>query len=221
MSEQRAQTDFLSSVARKFDEKGPLPRAGGIVSRQESKLFASLFRLIDVNHRLTVLEIGAALPETVEFFSQFKCRLHYVDLFHEPSVREQQAKLSEKELRHAFEEQFRFPADTRIDLCLFWDFLCYLDDPALRAFNSALRPWIHPATKAHGFLTHHLAIRLENIQYGVLQRDTLSIRERSSTQLPSYPHSQIEMHEMLNCFAFERGLLLPDGKLEMLLKTRV
>jgi hypothetical protein len=26
------------------------------------------------------------------------------------------------------------------------------------------------------------------------------------------------MHDMLSCFAFERGLLLPDGKLEMLLK---
>jgi hypothetical protein len=35
-----------------------------------------------------------------------------------------------------------------------------------------------------------------------------------------YPHSQIEMHEMMNCFDFERGLLLPDGKLEMLLKPR-
>jgi len=211
----------MSSLARKIDDGDTLPRAGQIVSRQESKLFSSLFRLRDVNHRLTVLEVGPALPETVDFFSQYKCRLHYVDLIHEPFLREQQAKLSEKELRHAFEEQFRFAAGTKIDLCLFWDFLCYLDDPALRAFNSALRPWIHPGTRAHGFLIHHLAIRLENIQYGVMQSDSLSIRERRSAQLPYHPHSQIEMHDMLNCFDFERGLLLPDGKLEMLLKPRI
>lgn len=210
----------MSSVARKMEGADARFRSGSVESRQPSKLFPDLFRLMDVNHRLTVLEIGPALSETVEFFSQYKCRLHFVDLFHEAFVREQQADLSEKELRHAFEEQFRFPAGTRIDICLLWDFLCYLDDSALRAFNSALRPWIHSGTRAHGFGVHHLAIRLENIQYGVIDTETLSIRKRRSAQLPYHPHSQIEMSEMLNCFAFERGLLLPEGKLEMLLKPR-
>jgi hypothetical protein len=191
-----------------------------VLSRQASKLLPSLFQLIDVNHRLSVLEIGSALPETVDFFSQFKCRLHFVDLFNEPFVRDQQAELSEKELRHAFEEQFRFPSAARFDICLVWDFLSYLDDPALRAFNSAIRPWIHSGTRLHGFGVHHLAIRLENIRYGLLNRDTLSVRKRISEQMPYHPHSQIEMHEMMNCFDFERGLLLPDGKLEMLLKPR-
>jgi len=210
----------MSSVARSMDNRATLPRVGPVSSSQPSKLLPGMFRMVDINHRLTVLEIGPALHETVEFFSQFKCRLHFADLFHEAFVREQQAKLSEKELRHAFEEQFRFPPDTKIDICLFWDFLCYLDDPALKAFNAALRPWLHPGTRAHGFGVHHLAIRLENIQYGVLDKETLSIRPRRSEQLPYYPHSQIEMHEMLNCFDFERGLLLPEGKLEMLLKPR-
>jgi hypothetical protein len=210
----------MGSAAEKIDEAVSPLRAGPVVSRQNSKLFPGLFRLVDVNHRLTVMEIGPALAETVNYFSEFKCRLHFVDLYNEPFVREDQARLSEKELRHAFEEQFRFPQGTKIDICLFWDFLCYLDDSALRAFNSALRPWIHPGTRAHGYGVHHLAIRLENIQYGVLKKDQLSIRNRSSAQLPYHPHSQIEMHDMLNCFDFERGLLLSDGKLEMLLKPR-
>lgn len=191
-----------------------------VVSRRPSKLFPDLFKMIDRNHRLTVLEIGPAMTETVDFFSQFKCRLHFVDLYHEPFVREQQARLSEKELRHAFEEQFRFPAGTRIDICLFWDFICYLDDAAMRAFNSALRPWLHPGTRAHGFGVHHLAIDVENVQYGVINQETFSIRNRRSVQLPHHPHSQVEMHEMLNCFDFQRGLLLPEGKLEMLLTPR-
>src|SRR5210317_2332042 len=133
----------MSSVARKIERPAGLKPAGPVISRQPSKLLPALFRMMDVNHRLTVLEIGPALTETVDFFSQFKCRLHFVDLFHEPFVREQQTRMSEKELRHAFEEQFRFPADTRIDILLLWDFLCYLEDPGLRAFNSALRPWLH------------------------------------------------------------------------------
>lgn len=195
--------------------------SGPVTSRQPSKLLPEVFRNIDPERRLTVLEIGPALSETVDFFSQFRCRLHFVDLFHEPFVREQQSTLSEKELRHAFEEQFRFPAGTEIDILLLWDFLCYLDDSALRALNSALRPWVHSGTKTHGFGVHHLAIRVENIQYGIVDQETLSIRKRQTPQLPCYPHSQIEMHEMFTCFDFERGLLLPEGKLEMLLKPRL
>jgi len=70
------------------------------------------------------------------------------------------------------------------------------------------------------FGVHHLAIRLENKQYGVVHDDALSVKLRQTKQLQTYPHSQIEMHEMLSCFDFERGLLLPDGKLELLLKAR-
>lgn len=202
---------------------GPAPtraRVGPVLSRQNSALFASLFQLLDVNHRLSVLEIGTALPETVDFFAQFKCRLHFVDLFDEPFVRNQ-ADLSETELRHGFEEQLRFGPGTKFDLCLFWDFTCYLDDPALRSFNAALRPWLHAGTRAHGFGVHHLAVRLENIRYGVEDRETLCLRNRLGAQMRYHPHSQIEMHELLDGFRFDRGLLLPDGKLEMLLKSRV
>jgi hypothetical protein len=210
----------MNSSARKIESARGTPAMGPVKSRQLSKLFPELFKTVDPGRRLTVLEIGPAVSETVEFFSQYTCRLHFVDLFHEPFVREQQASLSEKELRHAFEEQFRFPAGTQIDICLFWDFLCYLDDAALRAFNSALRPWLHEGTRAHGFGVHHLAIRVDNLQYGVLNQETLSIRNRQAAQLHHHPHSQVEMHEMLSCLVFERGLLLPEGKLEMLLQFR-
>lgn len=209
----------MSEPARQLEANPGLGRVGPVVSTHQSKLFASLFQMLDVNHRLTVLEIGTALPETVEFFSQFKCRLHFVDLFHEPFVAGQ-ADLSERELRHAFEQQLRFPADTRFDICLFWDFMSYLDDPALRAFNAALRPWLHGMSRGYGFGAHHLAVRLTNVQYGVRDQETLSVRERFTTQMRSHPHSHTEMHEMFSCFDFQRGLLLPDGKLEMLLKAR-
>jgi hypothetical protein len=196
---------------------GPL-RPGPVVSQLPSKLFAALIKQVDSDRRLVVLEIGTALAETVEFFSQFNCRLHFCDLFTEPCVREQ-AGLSPDELRQGFDGQFRFPAGTAFDLCLFWDFLSYLDDPALRAFNAALRPWLHAGSLAHGFGVHHLAISLENIQYGVKDQESLTIRQRQTSQMRAHPHSQIEMSDMLDCFKFERGLLMPDGKLEMLLKS--
>ena len=187
---------------------------------QPSKLLPSLFRSVDTGRRLTILDVGGALPETVEFFSRFKCRIHFIDLFCEPVVGELQQISNYKELHHQFEKLLKLPDGTRLDICLLWDFLCYLDDPALRAFNNVLRPYLYYGTRAHGFVVHHLAIRLENKQYGVMQEDAMSVRLRQTKQLATHPHSQIEMHEMLSCFDFDRGLLLPDGKLELLLKAR-
>jgi hypothetical protein len=205
----------LSEAALQLEDGPRQGRVGPVTSTYQSRLFGSLFQWLDVNRRLTVLDIGTALPETVNFFSQYICRLHFIDLYSMAFVHSQQ-DLSETGLRQAFETELRFPSGTRIDLVLFWDFLSYLDDPALRAFNSALRPWLHASSRAHGFGAHHLAVRLANVQYGVQERDTLSIRD----QMNCHPHSQMEMHDMLNCFDFERGLLLPDGRLEMLLKRR-
>lgn len=198
----------------------PARATGPIVSRHQSKVLGSLFRHLDPERRLEVLEIGPALPETVDFFSQFRCRLYFIDLYNEPFLRDRQAELSETELRHAFEQRLSFRKGTRLDICLFGDFLSFLDDRALRAFNSALRPWIHEGTRAHGFGVHHLAVKLEHQQYGIIDNETLSVRSRHTDSMPYHPHSQVEMADMLNCFAFERGLLLPSGKLEMVLKPK-
>ncbi len=189
------------------------------MSRQQSKLLGGLFRKIDPEHRLTVLEIGTALPETVDFFSEYRCRLHFLDLYDVPFLQKPEEPLTGKELREAFSKQFNFPEGTRIDICLFWDFISFLDDSTLRAFNDALKPYVHAGTRAHGFGVHHLAVRLEHLQYGIIDQDHVSMRKRPSVEMPYHPHSQIEMADMLNIFTFERGLLLPNGKLEMLLKS--
>lgn len=191
------------------------------VTRQQTKLLADLFRQVEPGRRLVVLEIGAALPETVEFFADYRCRLHFRDLYGESFLREGHDGLDDRALREAFEERLALPEGSRIDVCLLWDFLTFLDDRALRAFNQALRPWLHSRTRAHGFGVHHLAIRMENVRYGIVDTQTLHVRPRATEPMTYHPHSQVEMADLLNCFGFERGLLLPNGKLEMLFRSRV
>jgi len=210
----------VNTVALPIDGKTPAPAAVRGMVTQPSKLFPSLFQSLEAGRRLTILDVGVALPETVEFFSRYKCRIHFIDLFSESVVRELQQVSNAKELHQQFEKLLKLPQGTRLDICLLWDFLCYLNDAALRAFNNVLRPYVYAATRAHGFGVHHLAIRLENKQYGIMKDDSLSVRRRKTEQLTTHPHSQVEMHEMLTCFDFERGLLLPDGKLELLLTAR-
>lgn len=210
----------MNTAATHVSDSGAGPATIRGAAKQPSKLFASMFQMLDESHRLTILEVGSALPETVNFFSRYKCRIHFLDLFSEPTVRDLQNVSSPKEMMQQFERLLTFPAGTKIDICLFWDLLCYLDDPALRAFNAALRPYLHKGSHAHGFGIHHLGIKLGNRRYGVIDDTTLSVRPCQSKQAETQPHSQVEMHEMLSCFDFQRGLMLPDGKLELLLKAR-
>jgi hypothetical protein len=108
-----------------------LPVAPSTARTQQSLLFPSLIKQIDPDRRLSVLEIGPALPETIEFFSQFKCRLHFAAMYTDPVLQAQSGDYTEAELADQMTRSFGFSKDTRFDLCLFWDFLNYLDDSAL------------------------------------------------------------------------------------------
>ena len=184
---------------------------------QQTLLFPSLFKRIDPDRRFSVLEIGPALPETIEFFSQFKCRLHFAAMYTDPVLQMQSGEFSEAELVDHFRKTFGFPKATRFDLCLFWDFLNYLDDKALRAFNTAIQPHLLKTTRAHAFTVRTLDTSFPNQQYGIEQAHMFSIRPRTGTQARTTPHTQAILVNLLSSFDIDQGMLLPDGRLEVLM----
>jgi hypothetical protein len=184
---------------------------------QQSLLFPSLVKKINPDLRLSVLEIGPALPETIEFFSQYKCRLHFAAMYTDPVLQMQSGEYTEAELAEQISQSLDFPKGTRFDLCLFWDFLNYLDDKALRAFNTAIRPFLHKSTRAHAFTVRTLNTSFSNQQYGIEQAHMFSIRPRSGKQARTTPHTQAILVNLLSSFDIDQGMLLPDGRLEVLM----
>ena len=184
---------------------------------QQTLLFPSLLKRIDPYNRLSVLEIGHALPETTEFFSQYKCRLHFTAMYTDPVLQMQSGEFTEVELADHFRQTFGFPKGTRFDLCLFWDFLNYLNDKALRAFNTAIQPYLHKTTRAHAFTVRTLDTSFSNQQYGIQQAHMFSIRPRTGTQPRTSPHTQATLLNLLSSFDIDQGMLLPDGRLEILM----
>jgi hypothetical protein len=190
-------------------------------SQQSSKLLPTLFAHLDTSRRLTILDLGRALPETIDFFAQYRCRIHVTDLYSELKSGKIERNSSDKTLQKQFQELFGFEAGTRLDLCLLWDLPHYLDEKQLRAFSSALWPWLHNKTRAHVFGVHSAATILLNREYGIIDRNNLSVRQRSEEQLKNSPHPQSFMSEWLTCFSSGSGVLLPDGKVENLLHATV
>lgn len=184
---------------------------------QQTLLFPTLFKRIDPDKRLSVLEIGPALPETINFFSQFKCRLQFAAMYTDPILQMQSVEFTEAELVEHFKQSFDFPENTRFDLCLFWDFLNYLDDKTVRAFNTAIRPHLHKTTRGHALTLRTLDTSFSNQQYGIELAHMFSIRPRKGTQGRQYPHTQAILVNLLSSFDVDQGMLLPDGRLEVLM----
>ncbi len=184
---------------------------------QQTLLFPSLLKRIDTSRRLSVLEIGSALPETINFFSQYKCRLQFAAMYTDPILRMQTSDVSEAELVDHFTKSFAIQKGTRFDLCLFWDFFNYLNDKALRAFDAAIKPYLHKTTRAHAFTVRTLDTSFTNQQYGIEQAHMFSLRPRTTAQATSYPHTQAILLNVLSSFDIDQGMLLPDGRLEVLM----
>ena len=84
--------------------------AASTMSRtQQTLLFPNLIKQVKEDRRLSVLEIGPALPETIEFFSRFKCRLHFAAMYTDPVLQMQMGEYTEAELADHITQSFDFP----------------------------------------------------------------------------------------------------------------
>ena len=184
---------------------------------QQTLLFPSLVRKLDTSKRLSVLEVGAALPETIAFFSQYKCRLQFASMYTDRLLEMQKGYFTETELAEYITRSLNFPHNTKFDVCLFWDFLSFLDDKALRAFNTALLPHLHRGTRAHAFTVRTLSTTLPHQRYGIKEAHLFNIRPPISETRAAFPQTQTTLVNLMSAFDVDQGMLLPDGRLEVLL----
>jgi hypothetical protein len=189
-----------------------------MTATQSSHLLASLFTQCDGDERITVLHMGSAMPETVAFFSRYRSKLFFVDIYSELPVRWDEER--DVSLEQQFEEILGLPADTQIDICLFWDLFDYLDDDSVAALLSVLRPHLHRKTLAHGFGVYNLKTVPSGHYYGIETQNTLKVRARARLLSGYAPHPQSKLKKLLDCFNFDRSVLLSDNRLEILLSTK-
>lgn len=195
--------------------------APAALPRHQSLLFPSLCSKLKQDRCLNILDIGPAFPETVAFFSSYRCRLQFADAYSEPMVVNGHDGLEGKVLEDRFTEIMAIPEGIRFDLVLLWDFPNYVDDVALRAFSTALRPYLHASSLGHGFAVRTADTKLNNQWYGIDQPHLFTVRPPRSRQARFYPHSQAILINLLTCFDIDRGMLLPDGRLEVVMNSTV
>jgi len=186
--------------------------------KQPSKLLPFLFENVEEDRRITVLNIGPALPETVTFFSRYRCRLHFADLFAELPI--DPDDVPGITLQDHFADLLAVPDGTLFDICLFWDLFNFLDADAIQALMAALSPHLHAGTRAHGFALHNVRTPQSKQLFAISAESELAVRARPAA-LPGYaPHPQNRLKELISGFNIVRSVLLADSRLEMALSTR-
>lgn len=189
-----------------------------MTARQSAKLLPALFETLTDEQRFTVLHVGPAMPETVSYFSDYRCKLYFIDPFAElPLVEDLEADIT---LRQRVQGLFDFPADVRFDLCLFWDLFNYLSEEAAVLVDECLGGHLHGQTLAHAFGMHNTRSPQRDCIYSIESPDELVLRDRPA-RLPGYaPLPQSRLKQALSRFEMQRSVLLADSRLEMLLAAR-
>ena len=184
---------------------------------ETSQLLPMVLERLDLGERFRVLDAGPATPQTVEFFADYKCHLHFADLYDEAVLLEQDT-LEPEDLEAHLEQTLSLRGDP-FDLCLLWDAPNYLNANALRAFGNALRPFVHRRTLAHGFGAFKETQPFTTQRYSITGADQLLAQPATHPVGPKYPVTQNALVAALPFFTVVRGTLMADGRVELFLEA--
>lgn len=192
-----------------------------------TRLLTEVFAGIEPGEPLVVVDLGPGCASTLNFLSQYRAKVFFADLPSCLPLRSSQENFAAYDTDYLVEftkQHIGLAADTQIDICLFWDFLHYLELDRLPILAQALGDHMHRGTRAHGFGALHTDQPTDHCQYGIadlehlqpLPMDSGSSDEASHRH---HTHSQMQIAEHLTCLRIARGTLLREGRLEILFEA--
>ena len=189
---------------------------------QPSQLLQSLFENLQAGKRLVVLNIGAALPETISFFANYRCKLYITDLLAEFSLSADSPSdesESQFKLRNGIADILSIPDGVIFDIVFFWDSLNYLGKDNIHTLMQVLKPHLHDNSKGHCFAAHSAETAEAQIIHGIQDAGHLTVRRRSRFPPNYQPVPQGRLVSLLEYFTLDRRVLLRDQRLELLLSV--
>lgn len=169
---------------------------------------------IEERDRIVVLDVGAGVQSTVDFFGQYNTQIHFVDLYSSPLLLAPPEEIDAETACRMFREYLSL-SEVTFDVCLFWDALHRIDLPLLRGFSQALRPHLHRGTRGYAFGSLYGNV-LDHYSYGIRDNEHLAARA-VNTEGQFFTHSQKLIGEHFESFTIERATLMRTGRLELLL----
>lgn len=208
---------LASSASRDGTAKAPPGEYGVLPSQVMPELLSQLTPV----EPLVVLDAGFGMPETVAFFGQRRCRLHFCGLADtiRTVLQTDQSERNETVWLTAFRQALDFPPETVLDFCLFWDLFNYLEDDALRGLTLALAPFLGNDTRGHGFIAPNRNAAVPGRVYSLADEQQIILRPAPPVLSSTWPRPHGRLGKMLEGLEIGHSVLRQGGLLEISLKA--
>ena len=177
-------------------------------SYEPTRILPETFDGLDTGTTLNIFDAGPAEPQSIEFFSRFRCRLYVANLYN-PAF-----PAHGVESAPAF---FESVGRVRFDVCLLWDYINYPDDDALAEFLSILTDHVHEKTRLYAICAYIAKSPLRACRYAMSDTGKLAIRPAGG--IVPRPRSRNDIDTVMRRFALRNAALRRDNRLELLLRT--
>lgn len=176
-------------------------------------------RLNQMEGKIGVLDLGRPCNANVQFFSQFSCKLHIVDLysfFNEMNgvVAHDEVRLLEVE--KYVEQHILTQQNVEFDVILVWDLMNYMEKNLLQTFFKVIIKYCHKGTLLFVLNASQQLIPNNPSFYKIVRPDCLGCEQETVSWTQSPRLTPGDLQRFLPGFVVYRSFLLKSGMQEIL-----
>jgi hypothetical protein len=165
---------------------------------------------------LSVLDLGAANPANLEFFTHRGAQLTIAD-FHRSLLPLVSNASSKADL---FRKLLPYDASTRFDVVLAWDLLNYLGPEEIGYLTDSLARFFRPGTMIHAFVVCDREMPPAPSLYRILGETELQCERRPGRPRPAPRYLEPTLLKLMPGIAVESRYQLRNGMLEYVFSCR-
>jgi len=161
------------------------------------------------DRKYLILDLGRPLGVNVEFWSQYRCRLHIEDFYRDYSAK---AALGSEVSREAIiADLFRFSTETCFDMILTWDLFDYLNREEIQMLVSRLSRWCRSGTLLFSLISTLPVIPAEPTTFRIIGSEQMIYETRTHETRPCPRYHSRDLAKLMPQFEVSSSFLLRHG----------
>ncbi|HSF15320.1 MAG TPA: methyltransferase domain-containing protein [Vicinamibacteria bacterium] len=193
---------------RSEDESGPMAQRVLALPR----LLALLPR-----ENASVLDLGAATPQTVEFFTSRGAQITVADLYRSAAP----MRCGGPRPPRIFRNLLSYEPSLRFDLVLAWDVLNYLFPEELSHLMTSLDPYLRPGTLVHALVVAGHEMPVSPAIYRIEDESTVTYEPAAEESRPAPGYVEPSLLKLMRGLAVEKRFQLRNGSVEYAFSYRM
>ena len=178
--------------------------------------FNTLYHQFRGTRKYRILDLGPAVGENIEFFSQFRCRIYIEDLYRTLNSFEYLAPDDGFSYAAVFEYLMPYLKNTRFDFILAWDIINYLEREELRHLIVHLSQFSRKGTVLFGLISTLKHMPETPYRFRIVDSENLLYFRNSRILKPCPRYEPSDLAELMPNFRICNSFLLRNGFKEYL-----